>query len=420
MSADHPNAPRMTRVDAAHQETNVLATSPAPDHAVLLAVSGQPSLDRPNPKSLLPKKQDSDGADAAEHSPFISGPNVSAPIAQQLERHARELGGQLQDQQRILDKRQAEFNAKLAKIENELRASRVQQREREIELAERETEFQARWHMLQEKATDVASAEVALQAEHQEDRLQDAYNRDQIRDALQRWKIRLEELDKSELQLQAQMSDAAVEHENLEVERRKLTEERNKNQQQIASERAQSKRHFENRRQKLQRQSEKLERRKQCLEQLHNDVSRMYREALEMRICTEELWGKLSETNTSAQVTAKVGELRRKLTDQFHLAKQSLSDQRQELHLLVQRLESQQGSIGNERHKLQQWHSRRQAEIERQAARLVAREQELDKQQASLRSHESHWDQQRRQYEQTIRELRRQVIVSGGTPLSHS
>ncbi len=368
-----------------------------------------------------------DGGSAAqiEDAPAVSSSVLHAVVGQspagapeQLERHARELGSQLQDQQYVLDRRQAEFNARLAQMENDLRTTRLTQREKEQELSERETEFQTRWRMLQEQATDVATAELALQSNNQEQRLDDSYDRDQLRQSLQRWKQRLQELDKSELQLQAQLADVASERERLEQERTELDRLRCEQQQRGESDHSRTKQRIEQQLVAVRRQSDQVERRRTALQQLHADVTRMYREAIEMRICTEELWGRLSEEVSPAKLTKRLAELRRRLTDQFHLANHSLREQRKELQELVARLETRHCEVGRQREKLQQWLSRRHAEIERQAARLVGREQELDGQRAEIQQAENSWAAQRRDYEETIRQLRRKIVLSGASPMA--
>ena len=399
MTAHSGKRSRVTRVDKAHIEKAPIPEAAGPEQSMLAAVAG---------KAMVESSMDSE----SESRPHVG--------LQQVERHARELGQQLQTQQRTFDQRQAEFNAKLARIETELRAARMQQRERELELSEKETDFQTRWQVLQDQATDVANAEMALNAEVQEGRLHDSYNHEQIRDALQRWKIRLQELDKSELQLQAQLADVENERCGLREERQKLEAERQKSRQQTATERSLIKQRADRQLRDLQRQSERIERKKRSIEQLHADVSRMYREAIELRICTEELWGRISEQRSPALLTVELTALRRKLADQFHLANQSLTDQKSEIEELVTQLESQHSNVHQERDKLQRWLSRRHAELEQQAARLVARERELDKQQSSIQALEHHWDDQRRQFERTIRDLRRQLVLSGGTPMSLS
>jgi hypothetical protein len=377
---------RRTRIDKPHDNRRaaVIEDAPAPPASVLQAVAGKSAAGEP----------------------------------EQLEQHARELGNRLQDQQRMVDRRQAEFNAQLAQMENDLRTTRLIQREKEQELAERETEFQTRWQMIQEQATDVATAELALQSDSQERRLDDSYNRDHLKQSLERWKQRLKELDKSELQLQAHLAEVASEREQLEEERAALDQLRSKLQQRDDFESARSSQYIEKQMAAARRQADQVERRRSALQQLHADVTRMYRDALEMRICTEELWGRLTEKVSPAKLTKRLAELRRRLTDQFHLANQSLSEQRQELHGLVTRLETQHSEISQQREKLQQWLARRHTEIERQAARLVGREQELDRQRAEIQKAEASWAEQRRDYEETIRQLRRQIVHCGPHPLA--
>jgi hypothetical protein len=159
----------------------------------------------------------------------------------------------------------------------------------------------------------------------------------------------------------------------------------------------------------LQHRSEKLERRQFSLNQLHADVLRMYREATELRLCTEELWGQLSQNVSPAALTQRLAELRRKLVDQFQLATQSLLEQKNELQLLVDRLAEHRGTIQQQRQEVQVWLRSQQTEIERQAARLVAREQELDRQQTEMAYLRDHWEQRRHAYEQEIRTLKRRL-----------
>ena len=379
---DNEGVLRVTRVDAAHNETAAIPPAAGPDQAVLQSVAGR-------------------GAALAAPSPDVQ---------QQMVRHAAELGTQLQEQQRILDRRQAEFNAKLARVENELRAARIQQREREMELSERDAELETRWQTLREQTTDATTSELAMSERQQN---QGDYNAE-IKDTLNRWKARLQELHKCELQLQTELRQAAHEREQLGRQRSDLNDERAALRRRTASDRRRMKQRIDKQLCSVYEQAERVERRKRTLEQLHADVLRMYREALEMRICTEELWGQLSENISPARLATNVSQLRRKLTDQFHLANQSLHEQRKELEELVHRLESQQSKVSQNRDRLQRWQLRRQTEIERQAARLVAREQELDRQQANITSLESRWEQQRHQYEQTIRDLQRQIVVSEG------
>ena len=61
--------------------------------------------------------------------------------------------------------------------------------------------------------------------------------------------------------------------------------------------------------------------------------------------------------------------------------------------------------VESQRQELQAWAERRHADIEQQAARLVAREQELDRQQQHYEQMESQWHVERADYQAEIRRL---------------
>lgn len=330
-------------------------------------------------------------------------------LPEQLERHAQDLALRLQSQQKELDRREADFNARVAQLENEARTARLVQSEREIELRDREQSFQRKWVDLQRRLSDVSAAEQALKSEKNEDRLQQRTGLDEIRHSVQRWQRRIQELDESERQLQAQLADVTAEREQVAKVRAELYDMRERDQARLKSECQTARTGISRRMLALQHRSEQLEHRQFALKQLHADVLRMYREATELRLCTEELWGQLSQNVSPAALTQRLAELRRKLVDQFQLATQSLLEQKKELQLLIDRLAEHRGTIQQQRHEVQVWLGSQQSEIERQAARLVAREQELDRQQAEMAYLRDHWEQRRHAYEQEIRTLKRRL-----------
>ena len=128
-----------------------------------------------------------------------------------------------------------------------------------------------------------------------------------------------------------------------------------------------------------------------------------------MRLCTEELWGRLTEKISPAELTQRLGALRGKLADQFQLAQQGLTQQRKELCELMGRLAESQRKVSRQRTHVQQWVARRQSELEEQAARLIAREHQLDTQQFENLRLQERLQQQRSEYEQEIRRLWRLV-----------
>ena len=89
-----------------------------------------------------------------------------------------------------------------------------------------------------------------------------------------------------------------------------------------------------------------------------------------------------------------------------------LAEQKAELDNLRQRIADQHEKVDHRRHELQAWSKTREEEIERQAARLVAREQQLDAQETDFDRKAADWQKERRGYEQEIRKLLRQLRQS--------
>ena len=138
----------------------------------------------------------------------------------------------------------------------------------------------------------------------------------------------------------------------------------------------------------------------------------MHRETLEIRLATEELWVQLSGTAPAATLTQTLGQVRAKLAEQYRMANAELAGQRKELDEIRAQLAAQHEKLMVQKRDLDAWASRRQEEIQEQAARLVAREQELERQDAEFqqRSRESQIEQL--DYRRQIFSLRMQLQKS--------
>jgi septal ring factor EnvC (AmiA/AmiB activator) len=138
----------------------------------------------------------------------------------------------------------------------------------------------------------------------------------------------------------------------------------------------------------------------------------MHRETLEIRLATEELWVQLSGTAPAATLTQTLGQVRAKLAEQYRMANTELAGQRKELDEIRAQLAQQHEKLMVQKRDLDAWASRRQEEIQEQAARLVAREQELERQDAEFqqRSRESQIEQL--DYRRQIFSLRMQLQKS--------
>lgn len=328
---------------------------------------------------------------------------------EQLERHAFDLGQQLQQQQRDLDRREAEFNARVGEAEHELRVTRLAVKERLAELAEREYELEQSELEAQtllnrgmrednSAATESHFAHVDTQRQSQELKL-----------ALESWRRRLRELEDSERHLQSQIAQLAYDRQQLEQQRSQEEQSISDLIQRVVSERRDERARFEQQLLGLGEREQEVDRRELAVEQLHADVSRMYREAIEIRLCTQQQWAAMNESVSQAELSHELARLRRKLMEQFQLGENRVDQQRREIESMLVQLNEHRQSVEQQRSEVREWVMRRHEEIEADAARVLEREQELNRQLSEHRFVERQWAEQRAGYEQEIRRLRRLV-----------
>jgi hypothetical protein len=387
-------------------------------------------------------------------------------VAQQLRAQADELAEHLRTRQHDLDHREVQLNARIAQWENELRSSRLWFLEREQKLKEWETQLQQRAVELDERATTFSAAEVSAEQNVAKlhGRLQLSAEELQQRSAAldhaqQNLDGRGRELDERQIQLDEQekrLAKVASDADNarralvaetetvlarqqqeqrrlanldrllsehsaqLEADRKQFNREQQLQQQQIAEQQrlvdARQNEHEQELQQKrdaLNQRSRLIEERAAAVEQLQNDVTRMHREALELRLITEQLWAQLADVGMPAELSQSLARVRTKLADHYRLASENLTQKKDELQRLGAKLDQQQKKVAQQRQQLQQWVVRRQEELEEQAARLVAREQELERQRRDCHEREQQWAKQRREYQM---QLRQQILDSPDLP----
>ena len=281
-----------------------------------------------------------------------------------------------------------------------------------MELSDQQEKYAFSLEQLRQKNADMVSAQVTLEREARERTAEERADREELRHSVELWQKKLRELETNERQLKARLSDVQQRQEHLD----RLTEEmRTAEREQttrLDAERSEYRDRFEQQLAKVEHRAEQLDRRDVTLRQLHGDVSRMYRDALDLRLSTENVWAEVCEDVSPAEATERLAEFRGQLNDQYQLAEQTLEDKRQEIDTLVQRLAQHESRLAGQRNELRAWASRRQSEIESQAAKLLDRERDLDRQDANHRQSEQTWMQTKDGLEQEIRRLRRLVSPS--------
>lgn len=156
----------------------------------------------------------------------------------------------------------------------------------------------------------------------------------------------------------------------------------------------------------MKRQAE-LDRRQCQVDQLFSETIKLHREALEMRLATEQLWSELVERFTSEELAKRLAAIRDRLTDHYRLANENLSQRQDEMHEMRQALNEQQQRLRTQRRELQLWIDRRYDEIESRTAQLITREREMDRLEAEFERQTLLWQKQRESFRDEVQRFAR-------------
>ncbi len=145
---------------------------------------------------------------------------------------------------------------------------------------------------------------------------------------------------------------------------------------------------------------------------MRDEVAHGQREALEVRLATEELWSRLCEKLPTAALTQSLTQMRLKIADEQRLAKAELKTERAELQKLATRLTEQCGQLTQQRADVQAWVAEHRRELEKHAGHLAERERQLDHEMARSQQQSRRWQSERFQLQQEIRRLLRQPATA--------
>ena len=310
--------------------------------------------------------------------------------AGQMERQAEQLASEFQQQALDIDRREAEFNARAAQLENELRVARLVYREREISLKEKQGQLDGSLNELRQRNADMVAAQHALESEAVDAAQSRTSALNDVRRNTETWQKKVRDVENQQELLESQLADARQ-------QQKRLSDYRQQYQKQLVE---------------LQHRSERLDSRQATVERWKEEASEMYREALEQRIATEELWAELQPLASAPKITSRIADLRRRLEDHYQLTHQRLDSRRSEIADLISRLEEHMSRLACQRDDLEGWVARRQSEIETHANRLYDREQELDAENAELEHMQDDWRRQRMLLEQEVERLEKLLSTS--------
>jgi hypothetical protein len=364
---------------------------------------------------------------------------MSSP-AEQLQLQAEQLAERLGAQQEQIDRREADLNAQLAKQEHDARGARLWLRERQQEFADREAALAERERAIAAKEEDLTKADreqaearerakseqrrqsEAFAAQQRElDERQRALDRQETENAAvsaaltrtsneqaqlaERLKSRQRNLEEAEILLADSQTELDTARRQFESDRQAWQRRCEATRKELEQGQAQKAAEFEKTLHQLRARADRLELRAAAVDQLRAEVLRAQREALELRLTTDEVWAQMMGVAPPAALSQSLAQVRGKLAEQYRSERAEIAGEKKELELLATRVEQDRQRLQQRKQEVEQWAADRQADLEGQASRLLAREQQLDRRQAELDDLRVSQAENRRDYEREIRRL---------------
>jgi hypothetical protein len=227
----------------------------------------------------------------------------------------------------------------------------------------------------------------------------------QLQEEARKFAARRRYLDEAETQLAQEKAELTAAVRELANQRRQWEEQTVRERRAIAAQEQLAQADRQHRAAQLDQREAEIDARENALAQMQAELRATQREVLEMRLATEETWAQLSGALAPASLTRSISQVRTKLADHYRSTLEDIASRSQQLEAVRQDLAQQLASIEEQRQELGAWAERRHADIEEQAARLVAREQELDRQQQHYEHMESQWCIERTDYQAEVRRL---------------
>lgn len=223
------------------------------------------------------------------------------------------------------------------------------------------------------------------------------------------WESRLEaqedRLTREEKLCERHLTELQSARQAIERDREDLSEQLKLERQKIVGEQRRAARELDQQRRRVADETAELDGRREALEQLRADLNQVHRESLELRLATEELCAQLSAHVSPAVLTQSLAQTRARLADHHRLALTELGERHHDLERLRSELTEVQDQLNSQKRELQQWAATRQAEFDRQAERLAARQNELAAAEAEQLETAQQWERQRLSQQQEIRRL---------------
>jgi hypothetical protein len=448
-AAPETSSVRPTRFDPAHKIPRAEEAAPA---EALSSESSSPDAITPYDIALEAEDMAAELAEALTHAEQEAADpqhteddwRFSAALVQQFRTQAQQLASHLENRQRELDRREAEFHAQIARHESEARSARLwfqehhhdlrqrqasleeQKTQAELELAELEQRVaeqqaiaQGAFVLPRELADKLSTRQGELSnqdlellrkaAKDHEAATQLALRQRQCETMERVLQDRTERMDEAALSLARGEADLEDGWQKLQAQRNAWNVQVDRQRQKLADDRRRLEADLAAQQDKLRQRGNHLEMRSAALDQTRAELLQLQRDTLEMRLATEEMWAQLSTTAPPAAITHSLARTRAKLAEHFRMQSGDVAAQRQEVETLAAKVAAQHEQMASQKREFESWTIQQQRELESQAARIMAREAELEKEHSRMQQVQLQWDIDRRELQREIRDLQSEL-----------
>jgi chromosome segregation ATPase len=192
---------------------------------------------------------------------------------------------------------------------------------------------------------------------------------------------RLKEMESELLEAQA---EATRIREGLVRERHQMQKSAEAERQRLKESQQLALKRLEDERRDLAQKNQRMEQMQSALENSREDLGRMHRETLEIRLATEELWLRLSGAAPTEHLKESLGKIRARLGDQYRDAIAKLEQQKEDLKALREQLMEQHEKLMVRREELDRWVERCERAVHQRESQVKSKEAELDRRESTI------------------------------------
>ncbi|MDR1923083.1 MAG: hypothetical protein LBQ66_01820 [Planctomycetaceae bacterium] len=222
-------------------------------------------------------------------------------------------------------------------------------------------------------------------------------------------------LQQREAELIESQSEAARIREALVKERHQMQKAAEAERKRLRDTQELAMRRIDDEKQNLIQQNKKLEQMRLAIERSREELGRMHRETLEIRLATEELWIRIAGDSVSEDLKTSVANIRTELTEEYRASMARIDSKKQELEENRNDILKQYETLITQREELDKWIETNEQSIKERETTLAMREEELDRRQAKIDELLARTQQERTDMEKEIRLLQEQIDIAFDT-----